>query len=487
MLKHKFDQPFADLSKQEETVGVEYGDTIFQFKKPEDADVIKRGSGIVDLAPVADPKLAAKDAIDAPLGMKSLRELARAGSKVVIAFPDRVKGGAHALAHRKITIPIVLEELKAAGVHRNDIYGICAIGLHKKNTWQEWMQYLGPDILNSFAPSHVFNHDAVDENGIKRLGEDSHGNKVDINSFVADADLTIVLGHCLPNPYGGYSGGYKSISTGLTTPESIGSHHNPKVMYSHDYLPVSTNSDFRHRINSIGETIEERIGKKFFVVDAVLNTKNEILEVHAGDAGLVQEKCWELAEKQYRLKLKHRYDVFIVGQPRAFHYGPGMGTNPILMLQSLGALVARAYGAFRKQGMIVSASLCDGWFNDEWFPSYKETFEIYQKNLTYPWEIADYEQQLSYKSEYVFAYRFGHAYHGLHGCSMMYSGGFALKHASKVTIVGARSPGYARAMGMSTARTMDEVLKDCRETLGNNLKIVILPEYFLNPVPFFTS
>jgi nickel-dependent lactate racemase len=472
--------------KDIELVSIEYGDSALQFEKPEDADIIRRGSGIVDLPQHPNPQSAVREAINTPLGTKTLTDLVRPGSKVVIAFPDRVKGGSHLFSHRKTTIPIVLDELKRAGVYRNDIYAVCAIGLHRKNTQHEWLQYLGPDIVSQFSPSHILNHDAADENGITRLGEDEFGNVVDVNKFVADADLAIVLGHCLPNPYGGYSGGYKSISTGLTTPASIGSHHNPSVMYSSDYLPVSTKSDFRKRIDSIGSTIEERIGKKFFVIDAVLNTKSEILAVHAGNAELVQKECWELAEKQHRLKLKNRYDVFIVGQPRGFHYGPGMGTNPILMLQSLGALTARVYGAFTKQGIVVSASICDGWFNDEWFPSYRETYDLFQKNLNYPWEIVDYEQQLSNNPDYVFAYRFSHGYHGLHGCSMMYSGGFALRNTCKLIMVGAREPGYARSMGMNTVRTMDEALKSCRETLGNNLKIAILPEYFLNPVPFFT-
>jgi len=73
-------------------------------------------------------------AIRNPVGMPPISESVKAGDKVTIVFPDRVKGGAHPTAHRIVAIPLVLEELRQAGVRKQDIKLICSNGLHRKNT-----------------------------------------------------------------------------------------------------------------------------------------------------------------------------------------------------------------------------------------------------------------------------------------------------------------------------------------------------------------
>jgi len=57
----------------------------------------------------------------------------------------------------------------------------------------------------------------------------------------------------------------------------------------------------------------------------------------------------------------------VIGLPRNFHYGPGMGTNPILMSLAIGGQLARCGYVFREGGVIIAASICDGWFNENWF------------------------------------------------------------------------------------------------------------------------
>jgi nickel-dependent lactate racemase len=84
-----------------------------------------------------DPWEATREALENPLGMPPLRELAKPGYKVVIAFPDRVKGRAHPQAHRRVSIPMVLKALQGAGVELNNVTLVCAVGLHRKNTLDE--------------------------------------------------------------------------------------------------------------------------------------------------------------------------------------------------------------------------------------------------------------------------------------------------------------------------------------------------------------
>ncbi len=64
--------------------------------------------------------------------MNPISKLVKKGSKVVIIFPDRVKGGFQDTAHRKVSIPIILEECFKAGVEQKDVLLICSNGLHRK-------------------------------------------------------------------------------------------------------------------------------------------------------------------------------------------------------------------------------------------------------------------------------------------------------------------------------------------------------------------
>jgi hypothetical protein len=115
-------------------------------------------------------------------------------------------------------------------------------------------------------------------------------------------------------------------------------------------------------------------------LDAALNINSEIVAEFAGSVESVQQASWPLARKVHTVTLPSKFDIVVVGLPRAFHYGPGMGTNPILMLNALGGLTARLYPCIKESTVLIAASVCDGWFNDEYFPSYREVYEKYRES-----------------------------------------------------------------------------------------------------------
>jgi nickel-dependent lactate racemase len=194
-------------------VRIEYGDSAMDIEVPESAVITPPGETFVEPKPLEDPVEATRQALIEPLGSPPLRDQVGSGSKVVIVFPDRVKGGMHATAHRRVTIPLLIEELTAAGVDERDIKLICAIGLHRKNRLEEFEVYLGPEIVERSWGERLVNQDPEDPDGIVKLGKTDHGDLVEVNRDVVESDLTIVLGHTMGNPYGGYSGGYKTPST----------------------------------------------------------------------------------------------------------------------------------------------------------------------------------------------------------------------------------------------------------------------------------
>lgn len=459
-------------------IQLDYGDGKMEAELPDSATVVVPGVTYQD-PPEVDPWKATREALAKPLGLPPLGELVGSGSRVVIAFPDMVKGGTHAASHRRVSIPLIMEKLAKAGVERENVSLVCAIGLHRKNRLEEVYAYLGKDVVDAFWPDRLLMHDAEDPEGVVDLGEDEMGNVLQVNRRVAEADLTILIGHVQGNPYGGYSGGYKMAVTGLTTWPCIRSHHRPSTMHRQDFLPASTHSHMRRQFDSIGKAIEERIGKRFFAVDAVLGTQSQVLGVFAGTPDEVQRASWPLAEQRTNVALPSTepYDVLVYGLPRSFHYGPGMGTNPILMLQAIASQLTRSYGAFRPGGVIIAPSICDGWFNEADFGCYHQTYDKLQEVADFA-DIFVHEPELSSDPEAIERYRNHYAYHPGHALSMVSMGAIAHQHASAVFIPGAKVPGYARGMGCVPTKTFDDALTRARRYVGEQPRILAIPNAY---------
>lgn len=417
-----------------------------------------------------------------PIGVAPISESVKKGSKVTIVFPDRVKGGFQQTSHRKIAIPIILEELYKANVEKKDIKLICSNGLHRKNTEAEIRSILGSEVFDEFwYTKQIVNHDSEDYDNLVDLGHNQMGDRVIMNKDVYDSDFSVLIGHTMGNPYGGYSGGYKHCATGITHWRSIGEHHNPHVMHRGDFTPVSSHSLMRSKFDHIGMYMEECMGKKFFVCDAVLDTNANQIAIVSGYAKDIQPISWKIAdERTYAKWADKKYDVMVFGMPQAFHYGNGMGTNPILMMQAISAQIIRHKRVLKDNCVVICSSICNGYWHEEEFPSYEATYNIFEKNYNniLP-DVAKYGEYMSTKQEYIDKYRYNYGYHPFHAFSMISCGHIAEMNSSAIYIVGAMEPGWARGMGMKTRATYEEALKDAmKKYVGENPKILALPKAF---------
>lgn len=460
-------------------VDLDYGDTKLAVELPSTAVVVRYGKTYTD-PPSIDPVEATRDALRSPGESAPLHEFVGPQTRVAIAFPDRVKGGTHALSHRQVAIPLIVEELLRGGAELANITLVCAVGLHRRNTVEEWQSYLGNDIVDQFWPDRLVNHDAEDPRLVD-LGTDEMGNVVECNPVLAEADLAIVVGHCSGNPYGGFSGGHKMVATGLTGWRSIASHHTPDTMHRDDWLGASPASLMRRQFRSIAKAIETGIGKQIFAVDAVVGQHADVLAVHAGSLDHVERECWPLATERttVALPMSEPADILVVGLPRNFHYGPGMGTNPILSGLAIGAQLSRCWYALRPDPVVVAATIGDGWFNDAWFPSYEETFWQAQDHCTF----TDYlhspaARKMATNPGYTQSYSTGFTYHPFHAMSMLSGAAILHERCQDVIMVGPERPVYARAMGFTPTATFDDAMRRATRLVGTNPRVLCTPECF---------
>lgn len=465
-------------------VDFEYGQGTMSAQLPDDrTDIFIPGETVCDPLFISGEELVneTRKSILNPIGMDPISKLVKKGSKVTIVFPDRVKGGFQSDSHRKVSIPILIEECVKAGVEKKDFLFICSNGLHRKNTKEEIKSILGDEVFNEYWwTNQIINHDSEDYEHLVDLGCDENNNPVIMNRYVFESDLAICIGHTQGNPYGGYSGGYKHTATGITHWRSIASHHVPDVMHRPDFMPVNSHSTMRNKFDSISMHMEKCMGKKFFMCDAALDTESRQIAIFSGYAKEMQPLSWETADKRtYVHFAEEKYDIMIFGMPQNFHYGNGMGTNPIFIMQAASAQIIRHKRVMKDNSVMIFSSLCNGYFHDHEFPSYRETYELFQQDYhnQLP-DMAEHGEAFAMKKDYIDAYRFNYAYHPYHAFSMISCGHLAEKHCSAIYCVGAYEPGFARSMGMKTRRTFEEALKDAERYVGDKPRILALPLTF---------
>ncbi|MCB9499420.1 MAG: DUF2088 domain-containing protein [Erysipelotrichaceae bacterium] len=464
-------------------VKLEYGDGLMDVEVPDNSDVFITGETVKDPVKLEDPIEATLDSILHPIGVLPINKQVHKGSKVVIVFPDRVKGGYQVTSHRKVSIPLVINECLAAGVNDEDIMLICSNGLHRKNKPEEIRRILGDGLFNHYWPKgQIINHDSEDKEHIVDLGnEPQYGAKVVISKYVYDADLAVLIGHCQGNPYGGYSGGYKHCATGISNWECISSHHCPAVMHREDFVPVSSHSLMRKKFDAIGQWMEHCMHKKFFMVDAVLDSNSEQIALFSGYGEDIEPLEWAVADKRTYVKwAEKKYDVLVFGLPYDFQYGTKQGRNPILVMQAISAQIIRLKRVTTDYPIIIAVAALDGDFGDEEFPAMKDVYkEFFEHDDTLPQEEPFHTKMNN--PEYIEKYRNDYAFHPYHAFSMISCAHLADKDTKAVYIVGAKEPGYARAMGMKTRSTVMEALKDAEKFVGKNPNILVLPKTFQKP------
>ena len=168
-------------------------------------------------------------------------------------------------------------------------------------------------------------------------------------------------------------------------------------------MPVSTNSVMREKFDRQGMFMEEKMGKKFFCCDAVLDTKSRQIEIHSGYALKMQPVSWKMADRRtYVHWAEKKYDIVVFGMPTNFHYGDGMGTNPVQMMQALSAQVIRHKRILSDHCVFIVPSICDGWFHEERWPYLRELYEMFQHDsMNILPDMNRYGEYFATKEEYI--------------------------------------------------------------------------------------
>lgn len=240
---------------------------------------------------------AVRYALAHPIGSRPLRELVRPGQKIAIVTSDISRP-----MPTWETAPAVLEELFAAGVAREDITLVFGLGSHRHQTEAEKRHLAGDKVYDMIRCEDSEPSDCV------RMGVTSRGTPVDITRRVAEADVRICLGNVEFHYFAGYSGGYKAIMPGASTPEAISRNHRMMV----DEAACAGKLEG----NPIREDIEEAgaICGVDFIVNVVLDERKHIVYAAAGDVTKAHRDACRYLDKMYLKPIEKRADIVLVSQ-----------------------------------------------------------------------------------------------------------------------------------------------------------------------------
>ena len=247
-----------------------------------------------DTKEIEDPIIEVRRSLANPIGSKKLKELVSPKDKVVILVSDVSRP-----CPSYILLPPILEELKEAGVDKDQITIVFGLGVHRKHTEEEKNRLVGEEVYNQVK---CIDHDI--DNCVK-IGITKRGNEVSIFKKVLEADFIIATGNLEFHYFAGFSGGAKAIAPGVCSRNTIAGNHK-HFLESGAKAGIIKGNPIREEMEEIGEMVGID-----FIVNAVLNSHKKVVKVVAGDVTKAHREGAKYINDIFGVKIDNLADIVI--------------------------------------------------------------------------------------------------------------------------------------------------------------------------------
>jgi len=266
-----------------------------------------------------------------------LENMVKEGDRVCIIIDDITRP-----TPSQAMLEALLDELNSLKVKDENIRIVVGIGLHRKATPQDFRKLVGENIMSRIQ---VLNPEPRDPAKNTFIGKTSFGTEVSISSLVAESDVKITLGYIGPHQGAGYSGGRKSIIPGVASEDTIVQHHGKWYFDPGSRMGSLEGNNFHLDMEEAA-----RMSRVNLIVNVVMNTRREVVEVVAGDLVEVHRQGVKVADEISRVRLPQLADVVITG--------PGGYPRDIDLRTSQKAVPA-AEMSVREGGFIILPARCE--------------------------------------------------------------------------------------------------------------------------------
>lgn len=249
--------------------------------------------------PVAGVEAAIKDSLAHPIGCPPLSARLWTGAKVTILQDDWTRP-----TPARLLLPVLLNELNAAGIPDHDITLLIARGTRPLGELGEQLIWkkLGEEVR---ARVQVRVHDCDDISNMKFLGITTLGTPLWVNRVVTDSDFCIGVGNIVPHIGAGYAGGAKILLPGAAARLSTEANHR---MYNAPGAGLGKVTG-----NALRQDMEEaaRLAGLSMILNTVLDYEDKVAGVFAGDVVEAFRSGVETARQVYGVPFAKRTNIVI--------------------------------------------------------------------------------------------------------------------------------------------------------------------------------
>lgn len=290
------------------------------------------------------------EALTNPIGSPPLAHLASGKTNAVILISDMTR-----LCPSYEFLGPLLDELNRGGLPDFCIRIVIALGMHRKQTPDEIRQLVGGEVLERVQ---VINHSPLPDDCV-HLGVTSHGTPIEINRFVAEADLLVATGNIEPHRLVGMSGGVKALVPGVASQRCI--EHNHSLSQRYQVLPGDVN-------NPVHRDLEEALRRVpiHFLFNVIVNHDRSVIGAVAGHIVEAHRAGVDLAKRIFLVPVAKSYDAVIAstgGYPKDMQLYQAVKT-----LQNASAIV-------KPGGAVVLIARCEELFGNGIFQYWVETIQ----------------------------------------------------------------------------------------------------------------
>jgi len=228
-----------------------------------------------------------------------LHTLVNSDDEVAVVFSDLTRPMP---SHR--VLPVLLAELADAGVPREQIVLINALGTHRSQTEEELASMLGPGLVEGYR---VVQHDAWGGDRLVEVVRNHSGRPVKVNRAYAEASVRILTGFIEPHFFAGMSGGPKAVLPGIADIDSILDNHGAEMIAHPQSTWMITEG------NPIWEECLQAAQSlpAVFLLNVTLNRAREITGVFAGDLVAAHRAGAEFVRDRARRAVEDYFDIVV--------------------------------------------------------------------------------------------------------------------------------------------------------------------------------
>jgi lactate racemase len=244
-----------------------------------------------------NPRQLIDDALEHPIGSSRLRERVRPGMKTLIVVDDNTR-----TTRTELMLPAVIDELRGAGLGRDDIRVFVALGTHRAMTRGE--------MEDKYTPALVSRYEFVLPNwrnpGEYAAVSSSGGFEVRIHAQLLKADFIIGIGQTVPHLIAGFGGGCKIICPGCADPGTIGRMHWLCSTVAEGRLFAVRDNPVRGLIDEVGVAAGLQ-----FILNEVPGKDDAVAAVFAGDPILAHREACAFARSSCEVAVAELADIVI--------------------------------------------------------------------------------------------------------------------------------------------------------------------------------